>query len=95
MPPVGGFVALCVHGQHTIVERASVRGDFFKIKFSPNFDSLKGNIMVHFETYRISHKGIKVRLVGHLNLEEKCDTNIFCVETTLPCKFVVQLEISI
>lgn len=85
MPPVGGFVALCVHGQRTIMDRASVHGDFYKIKFSPNFDSLKGNIMIHFETYRISHKGIKVQLVGHLDLVGKCDTNIFSLETMLPC----------
>lgn len=88
MPPVGGFVALCVHGQRTFVDRASVRGDFYKIKFSPNFDFLKGNIMIHFETYRISHKGIKVELVGHLDLNGKCDTNIFCVETILPRNYL-------
>ncbi|XP_037040060.1 uncharacterized protein LOC119077037 [Bradysia coprophila] len=85
MPPVGGFAALCVRGTApSIIERASVRGDFSKIKFSPNFDSLTGSITIHFETYRISHNGIKVQLAGHLDLAGKCDTNVFCVEATLP-----------
>lgn len=71
MPPVGGFVALCAQAHHRPVEiKPSIVGDFSKIEFSPNSDTLKGNLLIHFDTYRICHGGVKVLLKGYLNLNE-------------------------
>lgn len=73
MPPVGGFVALCVtaRGQTLEAKKTKIYGDFFKIELTPNSDTLKGKLMLNFNAYRICHGGIKVRLEGHLELMDR------------------------
>lgn len=110
MPPVGGFVALCVtaRGQTLEAQKTKLYGDFLKIEFTPNSDTITGKLMINFNAYRICHGGIKVRLEGHLELMGKnagkssaCKSiDIFeqCrVETILSCKsiqFTIIFELS-
>lgn len=98
MPPVGGFVALCVQGgMAPEVQKANIFGDFSKIEFTPNSDTIKGKLTILFDTYRICHGGIRVRLVGRLELrnreaeKESTFTSIFkhCpTEAVLSCKLI-------
>lgn len=94
---VGGFVALCVtgRGQCVEVQKTKIYGDFFKVEFTPNSDTLTGKLMINFNAYRICHGGIKVRLEGNLEVMGKQSTSktipvdIFehCpTETILTCK---------
>lgn len=97
MPPVGGFVALCVNsrGQCPDAQKTKIYGDFFKVELIPNTDTLKGKLIINFNAYRICHGGIKVRLEGNLELRGKTSTckqiDIFenCpTETILSCKSI-------
>lgn len=98
MPPVGGFVALCVtaRGQTLEAPKTKIYGDFSKIELTPNSDTLNGKLMINFNAYRICHGGIKVRLEGNLELMGK-NTGTQCnqpidvlrhctAETILSCK---------
>lgn len=98
MPPVGGFVALCVtaRGQTREAPKTKIYGDFSKIELTPNSDTLKGKLMINFNAYRICHGGIKVRLEGNLEVMGK-NTGTECnhaidvlehcpAETILSCK---------
>lgn len=86
-------MALCVNSNVRYqLEKSKVFGDFSKVEFTRNFDTITGKLTILFDTYRLSHGGIKVRLVGLLDLKtEKLTptTNIFrhCpTETVLSCK---------
>ncbi|KAJ6625718.1 hypothetical protein Bhyg_16485 [Pseudolycoriella hygida] len=67
MPPVGGFVALCAQGRMQEAPKA-IYGNFHKVDIAPNRDIIKGKLMINFNSYRISHGGIKIRLEGYLEM---------------------------
>lgn len=78
MPPVGGFVALCVHGKNYVEHKTHIQADFHKIEITPDCDSIRGNLMIIFTAYRIHHGGLRVVLVGHLGLPSiSTSKNIF------------------
>lgn len=95
MPPVGGFVALCVNNRGPTFEaqKTKIYGDFFKIEITPNSDTITGKLMINFNAYRICHGGIKVQLRGILELigrngerSWKPITKHCPTETILSCK---------
>lgn len=98
MPFVGGFVALrSGHGQQLDAIKTVIHGDFFKIKFPPPFDTIKGKVIVNFNAYRISHGGIKIRLQGNLQINNHTLAGtatgkpldifrLFPIENSLTCK---------
>lgn len=111
MPPVGGFVALsgvmsgggggcrAFSFQSFGAQTETIKGDFFKIEYAPNSDTLKGRLMINFNSSRVRHNGIKVSLEGYLKLALKNSTintyyrpiDIFelrPIETTLQCKSI-------
>lgn len=71
--PVGGFAALCVRGSMTIDTTTWVGGEFHRIKILPPFHTIKGTLCLNFNTYRISHKGIILRLEANLEKIPKTD----------------------
>lgn len=116
MPPVGGFVALtsALSGgrggggssfsfSSIGAQSTQLFGDFSKIEFTPNFDSIKGRLIINFNSSRISHNGIRVRLEGHLDLNERNAENLYSppidifkerpIETILTCKSIDTREI--
>lgn len=97
---VGGFVALCVNNAgprrwHKDILKSAIHGNFFKIKCPPPFDTIKGKLIVYFNTYRISHGGIKIRLSGRLQIQNQNADDIFCnifrncpIQSQVTCKSV-------